>query len=770
MNAYTLAAYREIWAVDFEFGCGDGERPQPRCMVAREFRAGKLLRLWADELAALAEPPFAVDARSLFVAYYASAELGCFIALGWPMPARILDLCAEFKCITSGLAVPSGRSLLGALVYHGIDGIDAADKRAMQDLALRGGEYTGAERLALLDYCQSDVDALCKLLPAMQAKIDLPRALLRGRYMAAAARMEWAGTPIDKQTLGRLRRHWPAIKSRLVAAVDRSYGVYVPSDVRRIEPGTALGDAILWTAGEWDVDPYALAEAVDYVAEQERQNDREHLQAVTAARKATGLTPARIASWERSGRDSSTWPAFDVQARTLAGELPALGSGPGYEQDAVADDTDYAGRLWELLREENPKPRRKHDAEILRRAAELVAAGNADRYSTPRAMTFSAERFAAWLIRAGIPWPRLSSGALALDDDTFRQMAKAYPDVAALRELRHTLGELRLESLAVGDDDRNRCLLSAFASKTGRNQPSNARFIFGPSVWLRGLIKPAAGMAVAYVDYEQQEFGIAAALSGDKAMIYAYTSGDPYLTFAKQAGAVPSDATKATHEAERGQFKVCSLAVQYGMGERSLALSIGKSEAHARELLRLHRQTYPTFWRWSEAAVMHAMLHGWLRAVFGWRVHVGPEANPRSLANFPMQANGAEMLRLACCLATERGITVCAPVHDALLVEARAGEIEQAVAGCQAAMREASENVLSGFALRSDAKIVAHPERYSDPRGEQMWATVMGLLADLEAQREWSEMGDPFDSVDVSPMKHGCITGEHPSSLISSLV
>ena len=123
---------------------------------------------------------------------------------------------------------------------------------------------------------------------------------------------------------------------------------------------------------------------------------------------------------------------------------------------------------------------------------------------------------------------------------------------------------------------------------------------------------------------------------------------------------MPSDATKATHKAERYQFKVCALAVQYGMGERSLAQSIGRSEAHARELLRLHRQTYPTFWRWSEAAVNHAMLRGWLQTVFGWRVHVGPEANPRSLANFPMQANGAQMLRLACGLATERGIKVCA--------------------------------------------------------------------------------------------------------------
>jgi len=193
----------------------------------------------------------------------------------------------------------------------------------------------------------------------------------------------------------------------------------------------------------------------------------------------------------------------------------------------VADDIDYAGRLWELLREPERKPRPKHHPATLRRAAGLVAAGNSDRYSMARPMTFSAERFAAWLMKAGIPWPRLPAGALALDDDTFRQTAKAYPAVAPLRELRHTLGELRLESLAVGDDGRNRCLLSAFASRTGRNQPSNARFIFGPSVWLRGLIKPAAGMAVAYVDWEQQEFGIAVALSGDRAMADAYASGDP---------------------------------------------------------------------------------------------------------------------------------------------------------------------------------------------------------------------------------------------------
>src|SRR5262249_18899838 len=117
--------------------------------------------------------------------------------------------------------------------------------------------------------------------------------------------------------------------------------------------------------------------------------------------------------------------------------------------------------------------------------------------------------------------------------------------------------------------------------------------------------------------------------------------------------------------------------------------------------------------------------------VFGWKVHVGRDANARSLANFPMQANGAEMLRLACCLATERGIRLCAPVHDAVLVEGAVDNIEAVIAETQRAIQEASKTVLDGFALRTDVKIVRWPNRYMDERGVKMWETVQGILAEL---------------------------------------
>ncbi|MEI8213634.1 MAG: DNA polymerase [Planctomycetota bacterium] len=575
MTHPKLSEFRMVWVVDFEFRALPGERPQAVCLVARELHSNTLVRQWLTEDIP-DEPPFDVGPDSLFIAYFASAELGCCLALGWPMPSRVLDLYVEFKGLTNGTVGPGGLGLLGALTHFGLDCMESVEKQSMRELAMREGPHNSEERIALLDYCQSDVDALPRLLDKMIAGIDLPRALLRGRYMRAVAAMEHRGIPVDRKILGGLREHWPTIQTQLIERVD---------------------------------------------------------------------------------------PRGEV----------------------------FDGR------------------------------------------TFKADRWERYLIRHNIAWPRLPSGALALDDETFRQAAKRHPMlVGKWRELRHTLGQMRLSDLAVGSDGRNRCLLSPFQSRTGRNQPSNSRFIFGPSAWLRSLIKPEEGRAIAYIDWSQQEFGIAAAFSQDANMMAAYRSGDPYLAFAIQAGAVPPTATKQSHKKERALFKACVLGVQYGMGAESLAGSIGDTLDVARELLRLHRKTYPRYWRWSESAVDHAMLYRHLQTVFGWRLNVGPDANPRSLANFPCQANGAEMLRLACCLISERGVGICAPIHDAILVEGPTSTIDETVAKTQAAMREASAIVLGGFELESDSDVVRCPDRYSDERGVEMWTTVLSILTELD--------------------------------------
>jgi hypothetical protein len=225
-----LDQYREVVLVDFEFIPRDGERLEHVvCAVAHLLKSGTTLRVWQDQFGPV--PPYPTGPDVLFVAYNAVAEVSCHLALGWPAPARVLDLYVENLARINSFREPGTEppeaKLITALAAFGLDSIGATEKRDMIELIIRGGPWTAEEREAILDYCQSDVEALRRLLPAMLPTIDLPRAELRGRYMCAVAAIERNGIPIDVGSLDRLRQHLPAVKARLVAE-DDPFGVYTP--------------------------------------------------------------------------------------------------------------------------------------------------------------------------------------------------------------------------------------------------------------------------------------------------------------------------------------------------------------------------------------------------------------------------------------------------------------------------------------------------------------------------------------------------------------
>jgi DNA polymerase-1 len=187
----------QIWLIDFEFQAPKGERPRPLCLSARELNSGRVVSLWRHEMQAMPQAPFGTGPDSLVVGYYVSAELGCFLALGWKFPVNVLDLFAEHRVATNGLPSLCGNGLLGALAYRGIAGMDSARKESMRGLVIDNTSWTAGERQAIQNYCGEDTAALGQLFHAMAPSIDWPRALLRGRYMAAAAKMEWVGVPLD---------------------------------------------------------------------------------------------------------------------------------------------------------------------------------------------------------------------------------------------------------------------------------------------------------------------------------------------------------------------------------------------------------------------------------------------------------------------------------------------------------------------------------------------------------------------------------------------
>jgi hypothetical protein len=345
-------------------------------------------------------------------------------------------------------------------------------------------------------------------------------------------------------------------------------------------------------------------------------------------------------------------------------------------------------------------------------------------------LSFRQARLAAWSDQQGIAWPRDENGRPQLDDDTWKEVARRHPIVEPLRQLRKTLALMRGGiALPVGADGRARCMLSPFGTITGRNAPKSSEFIFACPAWLRSLVRPTSGRGIAYVDWCAQEHGIAAALSRDAQMMRAYQTGDPYLALAIDSGRAPAGATKATHGPIREIFKVVLLAASYGMKERTLARQLDCDVLEARALLSRYRRAYPQFWAWSDGAVDMAMQTGHIATVFGWSLQVGAGTNPRGVRNFPVQSNAAEMMRLAACFAVAAGVELVATVHDALVIEADASELEDAVGATQAAMDRASAVVLGGFVLRTEVKCIRHPDRFRDPRGG-FWDVAQRLLED----------------------------------------
>jgi hypothetical protein len=352
--------------------------------------------------------------------------------------------------------------------------------------------------------------------------------------------------------------------------------------------------------------------------------------------------------------------------------------------------------------------------------------------------SFNHRLFGEYLERNGLLalWRRTRTGRLATDDDTFEDMAELFPVLKDLRQLRFILSKLRLIDLEVGGDGRNRVYLAPFRTKTSRNAPSNSGFIFGPFKGLRNLIKPPRERALAYCDWAAQEFGTAAALSGDAAMWEAYSTGDPHLTFAKMAGLAPPDATRKTHEEVREVCKALNFGVLYGMSEHGLVKRTGISRLSADGLIERHRGQFPQFWRWANRNVDRAMLGYPLTTRAGWTLRYPPmslaDARARTAQNYLVQANAAEMMRYAAIVATESGISVCCPVHDAFLIEAPITEIRDVEATMCRIMGDVSEIVLgSGYRIEvrpdpsEEPKIFEWPKPYFEKKGLELFDTLL---------------------------------------------
>jgi hypothetical protein len=412
--------------VDFEFRADPGERPHVWCMAVREEPSGHEATYWRDELRAMQRAPFATGPEVAVVAYFASAEWGCFKQLGWPMPAQPIDVFAEVRVafnryLPKDLRKPGAGDRWGlydALARYGLEAGEDAHKSAMRKLASTATEasWTAEDQQSLTRYCLEDVRYLARLWQSMYRQIDWPQARLRGLYTLVVAAIEHNGIPIDGPLFRRITAHWEAIKAHYIDDLEKLYGF-----------------------------------------------------------------------------------AFHADGH------------------------------------------------------------------------FNQRRFLEWTAAQGIGWPLTPTDAPKLDDQTFRAMERVYPILRPLRRTYSHILDLRMSSLPVGSDDRNRFLQSPFATATGRTMPSASKNLWAQPRWVRGLLRPPEGFGVGVLDWKSQEYCIAAGASGDQRMISACRSKDPYRTFAYDARLVPSEGE--VPPPLRAQCKIVALGVTYGMTEHGAAIS-----------------------------------------------------------------------------------------------------------------------------------------------------------------------------------------------------
>jgi DNA polymerase I len=540
------------------------------CLCAKELHSSRKVKMWSDELKTHSAAPFRLDKKVCFVAYMASAEWGSFLSLGWELPKTTIDFYCVFKNITNGkLGVPQKKGLLNCLKHYGIASIETAHKNAMRDRILEGEPFKAEEKKSIIDYCDSDVESLEKLVPKLEPYIfqtenHYGRYWIMGEYTKATAHVERVGIPIDTEWYALFQKYKERVVSSLIEEVNADYEVY--------ENG-----------------------------------------------------------------------------------------------------------VFKLKKLEN------------------------------------------YLKKHNIPWDRTPSGLLKTDGTTFRDMAKVHPQLNPLREVRNFKSLVSQSPVSIGKDGRNRAVLFPLSTITGRNSPKASKSIISGPSFSRFFIKPERGLALIYLDWASQEYGIAAVLSRDEKMIAAYESGDPYLSFGKDAGLIPKEATKKTHAKEREVLKPAVLAMNYGMGSDALAVRIDKTPSYAADLIKKFSQTYSRYWNWNQAVIDRARLYGDLWTRYGWELHDGQHQKVNTLRNWIMQSNGADMLRLATIFMAEAGISINMLIHDGILIESPIEDIEATSKIAQGCMKEASEYVLNGFALRTDEKITKYPERFTDERGREFW-------------------------------------------------
>ncbi|MDR6139728.1 DNA polymerase [Pseudoxanthomonas sp. SORGH_AS_0997] len=262
----------------------------------------------------------------------------------------------------------------------------------------------------------------------------------------------------------------------------------------------------------------------------------------------------------------------------------------------------------------------------------------------------------------------------------------------ALDAARRVLGSLTLSSRI------SRPVVDVFGSRTSRVQLRSPSLQNIPKLY-RSIISARPGTQLSYVDFDQFEVGIMAALSGDNELKRLYAAGDMYDLFANTHLGLVNN---------RKAAKQLFLSYAYGMSRPALidaAVSLAVDRQKAKEAFRVFQQ----YEEWKKSILSEFQRTGRVATVFGnhyRRTGVGPLTGKEQRSAVSQVVQGTASLifkRALLAAASIVDVRIVLPMHDALLFEHTHAETPAKVIGAfESAMTDVLNSQVTGKASISD--------------------------------------------------------------------
>ena len=351
-------------------------------------------------------------------------------------------------------------------------------------------------------------------------------------------------------------------------------------------------------------------------------------------------------------------------------------------------------------------------------------------------------------------WPKTETGKCKSDDKTFYRFQDVNEKIKLIRNAAFIIDAKKLKGVCLGKDGRSRTDLKMFGQITGRTNVSTKESPFGAPRRMRNLIGTDENHYLIYCDWKSQEAVIQAQLSQDPKMLEAVGSGDPYMYTAIKTGAAPPGAKKKTHKKTREIYKQSFLALAYLQTALGLKAKIKKTTS---ESFYIHDQVtklYRNYFKWIFGVIRESTLRGYFKTVYGWRFNLtsNETVNKRTLANWPLQSHGSEILRVAIIKLDELGFEISMPVHDAVLLHMKRKkfkDMRSEIKLVQKVMADSAAQVI-GKKIPVDVKII-RDQYYQDDDNQYLWDDLYSkILKFKQRDRNTDSLSDIHSAPSVN--------------------